>query len=326
LLAQRPVLGLAHIQARIDRVAHARLVQRDRVQRIERHDDRRDVHEDARIQHVAEHDVLLRHPFLFRNGLQLQDAFERDAEEHVLAQRPDLGGVAKGDLGQIVLVRDLEVIDFQKRLQRQFPVAVQRDRPGLGVRQLADVPLRQFLLHLLAQIFVQVERRAGHRRAKDQAVALLHLDLDQTEFGFVDRAEIGGVRHAQQLAVEIVAPTVIRAAEPAGGLAARTEHQRRAAMAAGIDEPLDHAVLGARDQDRGAEFVDVEEVARLRQIARQAGDERQPVEDGAQFLFIQHRVVIGRGVDLHHPVRQRAGASLDVGDQPLGQCDRVLPV
>src|SRR3984957_14441581 len=98
----------------------------------------------------------------------------------------------------------------------------------------------------------------GITRAKQETAPRLEPERQQAERRHV---EIVGLLHAGgalQAAVERVGPGMVRAAE--GGAAAAALDQRRAAMAAGIDEGARHAgAIAHRDQldvaDRGGEIV-----------------------------------------------------------------------
>ena len=108
-------------------------------------------------------------------------------------------------------------------------------------------------------------RQAGLEADEDEAGKISCSSATRPWLVDVEALNDFALRHADQLAVELVAPRVIRADDAVAAVALRSVEQARSAMAADIVKAAELAVLAAHGDDRFAEHVERVIVAGLRE-------------------------------------------------------------
>ena len=143
---------------------------------------------------------------------------------------------------------------------------------------------------------VDVHAGAGPERDPDHARALGGGQRREAVAGAVEFAEVALVEHAREVALEVVGPGVVVAAEDARVARLRLLHHVVAAVAAHVDEGAGHAVVGARDEHGHARHLDGAVGARLAQLRGEGEGQRQPPEDAVHLdLPAVGIVVVGGG-------------------------------
>ena len=145
---------------------------------------------------------------------------------------------------------------------------------------------------------VDVDVGAGLERDPDHAGTLGGGKLGEAEAGLVDFAEVALVEDRDELALQVVGPGVVVAAEDVGlaGLGLRDDVV--AAMAAHVDESARFAVGGASDEHRDTGDLDRLVGAGLAQLGGEGQGERQAPEDAVDLDLPALGVVVERGGDL----------------------------
>ena len=174
-----------------------------------------------------------------------------------------------------------------------------------------------------AQERVDADRGLGRELRPDQAGALGDRQLDQTEAAGVDRTEVVTAQDADQLALLIVRPRVVRAAEAAGRAVALLDDDRRP-VAADVVEPAHDAVVAAREQERHAHHFHRSVVARVPHLGGQRHHQRQTPEHPFDLALPPAPLVVVRGRDPEDVGLLGRGVRLDVGDVRPGHGDDLV--
>src|SRR5262245_4011762 len=105
-----------------------------------------------------------------------------------------------------------------------------------------------------------------------------------------------GVRHAEQLAGQVVGPAVIRARERPRGAAVGRAHHGTPVHAA-VHEHRDAAVLAAHHDDGLDTDATGDEVAGVRDLATMTDEDPAPPEDPFHLVVEDARIGVERGMD-----------------------------
>ncbi len=208
-------------------------------------------------------------------------------DHHRVASRPeqDVGAARVEEAVHRLRVNRLQVIGLEERVEQDLHVA--RDL----VARARDVPmvLKVEVLPVRRDRAERLDERRGVRVLVDEHPVAVHLaaDLREPHAARVEPREVAFLAHGHEPAVEVVGPAVV-AAEESFGLALLGLEQRRAAVAAGVVEGPDAAVLAADDDDRRPGLAPHAEASRARQLV---GVQR--VEPGAlpEILFLEAQEV-----------------------------------
>ncbi|MNO89260.1 hypothetical protein D3C76_807380 [compost metagenome] len=150
--------------------------------------------------------------------------------------------------GAEVLVRRRAVVALEEVVDDVLPVGPDPVGQAMAEGQVGDVrrPVQDFvpqLPGLLAQ-----RARSGIEVDEDEAAELFHLDRTQVDLALVEFLQTADVRCAGELAVQAVAPGVVRA-DDAVDLALPLQHRMRAVLADVVEGPQ-VAVMIAHHRDR----------------------------------------------------------------------------
>ena len=128
----------------------------------------------------------------------------------------------------------------------------------------------------------------------------------------VELVEVVGVRVAGERAVEAVDPAVVRAGQPPSGVAGRLEHERRAAVLAGVVEGAHRAVVLAHEHDRADDRRrDAAKSPGLGQLVSVGDEQPRAPEDVLALQVIHGRIAVAP-----------AGTNGSTGN-PSGYCVRA---
>ena len=152
------------------------------------------------------------------------------------------------DLEQLRVDR-LDVVALLERVDDDLPVAVD----GLAHVEHRDHLVEVVRLDQLVGIGAEElgeRHRIGVGVEEDETGEGVDGHLEQSELGLVEVADEIGAGDATQAALKVVGPEVVRADEAVPVLPVSLATQHVAAMSAGVDEPAEHAVLAAHDEER----------------------------------------------------------------------------
>ncbi|MEA3221297.1 MAG: hypothetical protein OZX49_02418 [Immundisolibacter sp.] len=230
------------------------------------------------------------------------------------AQLHGVHGVAPGAArppsirsGDVRGVRGMQVVAVDAAFQLQLPVA------GIGIGRLAAQQFQPLLALVDQQVdaaggrpqVVAERRHRGVQAGEDEAAVAVHArQAAEAVLALVELWRVGAVlflEHRRQLAVEVEAPAVRRAAEVRHA-ALSLAQQRGAVVRTGVDEHADVAALVAADDDRLAPDGQGDEIARIRNLALVGQVHPAALEDAFQFQVEQFRVGVQAAVEPAHAI------------------------
>ena len=142
----------------------------------------------------------------------------------------------------------------------------------------------------------EIARAIDQPGRRSQMLGERNARVGQHVRALVEGRVAAGVRHAEQLAGDVVGPAVIRAGErPRAAAVGRTHH--RAPVHAAVHEDGDVAVLAAHHDDRLGPDATGDEVARARDLAVVADEDPSPAEDPLHLVVEDAWIGVERGVD-----------------------------
>ena len=210
-------------------------------------------------------------------------------EDRRVGQRVHADDALTVDVGEVVVLGE--------RLEGGLPVHRRVERPFLEELVSSQVPLRELGIEG-SEVGVQVDPGVGGQHDPHEPVALLARELDQAVGPAIDRFEPLLTRQADQLALGVVGPRVVRAREATGRPA--TVGRSGTAVTAVVEEGPDPTVVTTGHQHRGPDRLTHDEVVGLRQL-RRAGQRQRRHGQHLAFAGEQRRIAV---------VRQRNGEDL----------------
>lgn len=310
LLGLVHVHGLAVLRLRADLIDHPlRLRRRHRLQ-----DDQHGVVGQEGDVGVREQLVDVGHhapeaAFFPRDLPQLLDPAEREDDAGIAAVDLDHVQIVEAVGVERLIVQGLDVIALHRGLADQLPVGVVAELKRIEHHLAGFQQLRQA---------VQGAVRQGLVLGDEDQPALLNdrMDRDQPVVGLVDAGKAVLPGDVLQRAVQPVGPGVIGTGE--GPLAALAAGHRHAAVAAGVAEAADDAVLAANQQQRRPGGGPGDVGPRLRQRRRGAERHRHP----AQHLQLRGESLGGGVVRRRLPPDVRPGVrrlAVDMAENAVDQ-------
>ncbi len=191
------------------------------------------------------------------------------------------------DLGQL-RVDPGQVVVLLEVLADQLPVGLDLDVTGFDRAPFLQPVRRSAIGQITDPVF---ERHGGRIEAgEDQHTPLVDPDLMQAVVGWIEvfDAGLGEARRRDQRAIEVVAPSVIRAADRVADLAV-TLGEFSAAVATAIEEAAQLTVAVAGEHNRGATDV-AHEHASLHDLIDQCDGDPRGAEDPLLFEVEERRV------------------------------------
>ena len=159
---------------------------------------------------------------------------------------------------------------------------------------------------------VEIEGGLRIERGEHGTMAFLGRELEQP--AHVELAERVVAGHADQGALVVVAPCVVRAGE-AARRAARFLGEPCAAVTADVQQRAHGPVVAARDDDRTAGDLEGDVLAGFAHVAAQRHQKRHTQEDLGDLAGVLFGVGVGGRRHLHRRIAHVGQACVDVGAQ-----------